>query len=267
VIANDPAGVYDAMAPIYDEQLVGDDWMRSVLWSRYASLFQPGDRVLDVGCGTGIDAISLASRGIQVVGIDISPGMLAKFRQKVAESGLGSSVEIQVMDASEVGSLPPASFDGIVSAFAGLNTTPDLGSFASAAARLLRPGGRMVVHMLNRFSLWEWLGAVRRREWAAVRGLGNRDERGFSLEGKSIRLYLYHPREAYRRFFEEEFLLGDARGLGILRPPHTVYRIPQSVAETLGRLELALGRKPPFLNWGRFFVLEMVKRSQPDRSG
>jgi ubiquinone/menaquinone biosynthesis C-methylase UbiE len=51
---------YDAIAAGYDEQVRGDDWMRRKLHASFVRAFRPGERVLDVGCGTGIDALFLA---------------------------------------------------------------------------------------------------------------------------------------------------------------------------------------------------------------
>ncbi len=57
--------------------------MRNLLWERYARLFRPGDAVLDVGCGTGIDALFLARSAVRVVGIDASPSMIAQARARL----------------------------------------------------------------------------------------------------------------------------------------------------------------------------------------
>jgi SAM-dependent methyltransferase len=164
------------------------------------------------------------------------------------------------MDLSEIASFPPEGFDGIISAFAGLSTTPDLSSFAENAARLLRPGGRMFLHMLNRTSLWEWLGCVKRGEWSAARRLGCQAERDFAIGGRAVRHYLYAPEDAYRRFFAGRFALTSAYGLGCLRPPHTVRRVPRPVVEALEKLDPVAGKHPPFVKWGRFFVLELARR-------
>ncbi len=254
------AAAYDAIASSYDDMLAGDGWMRSILWSRYARLFRPGDRVLDIGCGTGSDGLFLAGQGVRVLGVDVSRAMVDCLREKARATKVEDLVEARVMDLAEINSLEAAGFDGIVSAFAGLSSTPDLVPFAESAAILLRPGGRMVVHMLNRSSLWERLGATKRRDWAAAREVGRKAEREFTIGGTPVRHYLYLPEEAYQRFFQPHFLLTSAFSLGCLRPPHTVRRVPLSIARPLGQLERFVAHHRPFLNWGRFFVLEMVKR-------
>ncbi len=254
------ASAYDAIAEDYDRQIRGDEWMRRRLWDHYTRTFQAGQRVLDVGCGTGIDAIFLARRGVHVTGIDLAPEMIAHLRAKVARQGLTASVDAFVMDVAHLSALPRSAFDGIISAFAGLNTLPDLAPFAADAARVLRPGGRLILHLLNRFSLWEWLGLLARRRWGAARRLSQQTERPFMVGGQPIRHYLFSPSEAYRRFFAPHFRLCRCYSLGVLRPPHTVQRIPSPLVETLGKLEQRLGSHRPFVNWGRFFVLDMVRR-------
>src|SRR5258708_38881552 len=168
--------------------------MRSLLWERYAKLFRPGDAVLDVGCGTGIDAGFLARTGVRVMGTDASPSMIAQARTKVGVDPFKELVELRVLDIREIGSLPVAGFDGIVSAFASLSTVADLEAFAQQAASLLRPRGAMVLHLLNRSSLWDWVGLVRHGRVRAARRLGRHVERNFVIGGRPVRRYLYHAR-------------------------------------------------------------------------
>lgn len=233
--------------------------MRSVLWERYEHLFQPGQTVLDVGCGTGIDAVYLASIGRHVIGIDASPAMIAEARARISDL-VSDRVEFRLMDATEIGSLPEGSVDGIISVFASLSSVDDLERFAAAAAGLLKPRGKMVLHLLNRWSLWEWLGLVKARRWQEARRLGRNPDRNFNISGRPVRHRLYHAREAYTRFFANRFELRRAYGLGILRPPHTIQRIPASVVSELQRLEPMVRARRPFRNWGRFFVLELERR-------
>lgn len=233
--------------------------MRGVLWDRYERLFKPGQTVLDIGCGTGIDAVYLAWIGICVIGIDASPTMIAEARAKVSD-WFNDRIVFRVMDATEIGSLPEGSVDGIISAFASLNTVDDVAGFGAAAARLLKPGGTMLLHLLNRWSLWEWMGLIRTGRFDEARRLGRNQERNFNISGRPVRHRLYHARDAYTRCFAAHFRLRRAYGLGILRPPHTVQRIPAAIVNELQQVEPMVRARRPFRDWGRFFVLELERR-------
>lgn len=250
---------YDAIAPGYDAQVEGDAWMRSALHGSYARVFHRGDRVLDVGCGTGIDAVFLAGLGARVTAIDFSPAMIARCQARVASAGLEARVEARVLSIERLDSLRGVPFDGLVSAFASLSTLPDLGQFARDAATLVRPGGHLVLHLLNRFSVWEWLGYLRHANWAAARQVGHVRERDFSVGGRAVRHTLYFPGEAYRRFFAADFALRAAYGPGWLRPPHTVRRLPAGVGRALGRVDVRFSGWPLLQNAGRFFVLDLER--------
>lgn len=256
------SAAYDAIAAEYDRQLEDDAWMRRMLWRRYAQLFRPGDHVLDVGCGTATDAVFLARRGVRVTGIDVSAAMIARASAKVARQGLAGMVQLAVLDIADVPSLPAAKFDGIISAFAALNTLPTLTRFADDAARLLRPRGRMVVHLLNRSSLWEWTGLVVHGRWAEARRLGRRQERAFGVGGQPVPHYLPRADDAYARYFSPHFRLCRAYGLGITRPPRPLPGVPEAALATLSLLDALIGPYHPFIDWGGFVVLELERSGQ-----
>jgi ubiquinone/menaquinone biosynthesis C-methylase UbiE len=252
---------YDAIAADYDAQVSGDDWMRRALHAHYAHVFRPGQRVLDVGCGTGIDAVALARRGVRVLGVDGSAAMITQLNAKVADEQLSDMIQARVTRIQDLATLDEATFDGVISAFASLNSLPDLSGFANDAARLVRPGGRVVLHMLNRFSVWEWFGYVARREWSAARAVGALHSRTFCIGGEAVQHSVYYADEAYSRFLARSFVKRGAYGLGALRPPHTVRRIPTPIVATLERLDVRLGGLPLLRNAGRFFVLDLQRRA------
>src|SRR4029453_11663262 len=125
------AAAYDSIAAQYDDLVAEDFWMRRVLWAHYTEVFQPGAQVLDVACGTGLDTLFLAAHGIQVTGIDISPQMIAQLQVKAQHHALTERIAAHVDDVVSLRSWPAVSCDGIISAFAGLNTVSDLGTFAA----------------------------------------------------------------------------------------------------------------------------------------
>jgi 2-polyprenyl-3-methyl-5-hydroxy-6-metoxy-1,4-benzoquinol methylase len=252
---------YDAIAAGYDEQLRGDDWMRRALHAHYARVFRPGQYVLDVGCGTGIDALFLASLGIHVLGVDASPEMIDRARAKFSQARIGGLVEAQVLHIESLGQLHARGpFDGIISAFASLSSVPDLTGFARDAAALVQPGGRVILHLLNRFSLWEWLGYLAHHDGQSARRVGHQTKRNFVIGGQAVTHSLYFARHAYARFFNTHFVLRDAYSLGALRPPHTVKRIPYPIVRALEQLDLHTGRIPLLRDAGRFFVLDLERR-------
>ena len=253
------SAAYDAIAGEYDRQLEDDAWMRRILWRRYSKVFRPGHHVLDVGCGTGTDAVFLARRGVRVTAIDVSAAMIAQAATKVANHGLTAMVEVDVLDIGELACLPASEFDGIISSFAALNTLPTLAQFATEAARLLWPHGRLILHLLNRSSLWEWTGLVAHGRWVEARQLGRRQERVFGIGGQPVQHYMPRADDAYARYFAPHFQLCHAYGLGITRPPSPIRHVPAGALAALGRLDALIGPYHPCIDWGRFIVLEMVK--------
>jgi 2-polyprenyl-3-methyl-5-hydroxy-6-metoxy-1,4-benzoquinol methylase len=254
---NTVAAAYDAIAESYDESVSGDRWMREILWFSYLRSFQPGDTVLDISCGTGIDSLFLASKGVEVVAIDISLGMIEQLDRKAAERGLADLIESKVMDAGQLADHHPRQFDGAVAAFAGANTLASLESFADDLSRLLRPGGRAVVHMLNRFSLWEAVGKAAKGDLHGAVKVGRATDRTFVIGGIPVVHRLYDPDEARRTFERHGLIVDRARGLGILRPPHTMNRIPRKAVSALDAVEARVRGLRWLRSMGRFFVLEM----------
>jgi 2-polyprenyl-3-methyl-5-hydroxy-6-metoxy-1,4-benzoquinol methylase len=98
-------------------------------------------RICDLACGQGIVARELAARGAQVVGVDRSAEMLALAQSYEACQPLG--IHYVHDDAQRLGTLPDASFDGVVCNMA-LPDIADLPAAAHAIARVLAPGGWLV---------------------------------------------------------------------------------------------------------------------------
>lgn len=252
---------YSAVAPSYDRVTAEDAWMRRVLHDRYRALFRPGERVLDLGCGTGLDTLFLAALGLRVTALDVSPGMIEALRAKLAPAGLADRVEARVGDAAGLGEWPAGAFDGVVSAFAALNTLPDLAGAARGLARVLRPGGRAVLHLLGRPGGWERLGRAARLRLGEARRLRERRWLEAVVGGVPVRHRLYRADEAAAEVAAAapDLRLRAAYALGFLWPRRAGRAIPLPVAHALGRAEARLGRRRPFLGLGRFVVLELEK--------
>lgn len=102
---------------------------------------QPGERVLDLGCGTGGVAELLARPGVTVAGIDLAPGLIEIARARAEERGL--SIDYSVGDCENL-DVADASFDAVGSSV-GIMFAPDHEATASELARITKPGGRIAL--------------------------------------------------------------------------------------------------------------------------
>ncbi len=103
---------------------------------------RPGERALDLACGTGDIAFAVAANGARVVGLDITPRMLQLARRKPG---------VAAFLAGDMTSLPfkPRTFDLVTTGY-GLRNVPDLTAAIDEIARVLRPGGRLLSLDFNR---------------------------------------------------------------------------------------------------------------------
>ena len=106
-----------------------------------------GKRVVDVGCGGGILAEALASRGAKVTGIDLADKPLKVATLHGMESG--SAVEYRLVSAESLADELPGAFD-VVTCMEMLEHVPDPASTVRACARLAKPGGLVVFSTINR---------------------------------------------------------------------------------------------------------------------
>ena len=106
-----------------------------------------GKRVVDVGCGGGILAESMAERGAAVTGIDAGEGAIATARAHARQSDL--AVEYQCTTAEAFARLHPGGFD-LVTCMELLEHVPHPASLVSACAALARPGGEVIFSTINR---------------------------------------------------------------------------------------------------------------------
>jgi len=106
-----------------------------------------GRQVLDVGCGGGLLAEGMARRGARVLGIDLAPEALAVARLHALETG--EAVEYRQVPVETLAESAPAGFD-VVTCLEMLEHVPDPSAIVAALARLVRPGGHVIVSTINR---------------------------------------------------------------------------------------------------------------------
>lgn len=239
---------FDSLAPLYDAAFTSTAigrWLRGRVHARLNLRFQPGQSVLELGCGTGEDALHLANQGVRVTATDISSQMLAAARAKLGDHPLVRLVELDLhelmLEPGETsspswrsglagGSSAPAPtlgdeevFDGAFSNFGALNVLSDWRPLARWLASRVRPGGIVALGVMGPLCLWEigWHGlhlnfrtATRRLRAPAL----------FQPGPSAEPLRIYYP--SIRRLqsdFSRWFRRVEIDSLGLFLPPSDVY--------------------------------------------
>jgi phosphatidylethanolamine/phosphatidyl-N-methylethanolamine N-methyltransferase len=131
---------YARWAPVYDAAftLVMNPGRKAAA----AAVNRLGGRVLDVGVGTGLE-LPMFDSNVRVVGVDLSEPMLEIARKRVARQNLSNVEDLRVMDAMNL-QFADGAFDVVVSPFV-ITTVPDPHRTLDEMARVLRPGGEIVI--------------------------------------------------------------------------------------------------------------------------
>src|SRR6266700_21194 len=143
------SAAFDSIAARYDEQWTHTTvglLQREAVWRHIDPLYRSGETILDLGCGTGEDALHLTRAGVHVSAIDASPEMVSVARRR--------GVDARVLPIEKLERLNGVC-DGAISNFGALNCVSDPEKLRGPLARLIRPGGHLAVCFIGRFCLWE----------------------------------------------------------------------------------------------------------------
>jgi SAM-dependent methyltransferase len=190
---DDLAAAYDA---VFTSSALGRR-LRALTWKRLDAALGACRRVVEIGCGTGEDALHLAQRGVDVLATDPSAAMLRVAAEKAAKAGCARRIEFRCVPMERLGAeLSGRRFDGMWSNFGAINCVPKLASVVAELAALLEPGAPLAWVVLGKHVPWEWA-------WFLARG---------------------NPRKAFRR---------QRRGGAVWRGLRVVYPTPAELARTL----------------------------------
>ena len=254
-VAADYDGVRGNNAAIQD--------MRAEMWGWLDATFAPGSRLLDLGCGTGLDAVRMAHLGHRVTATDWSPEMVRRTKERARSEGLAGSMRVIAVGAHELQRLAEdGQYDGAYSNLGALNCVPDLAGLARECARLLRPGGTLVFTVIGRICPWEVGYYLLKRRWARVQVRFARGSTAVSLNRRTVWTRYYTPREFYRPF-TGQFRLSHYRGICVFVPPPYLVAFRERHGpwyQWLWRIDRRTAGWPALRALGDHFLIMMRKR-------
>ncbi|MEO8055501.1 MAG: class I SAM-dependent methyltransferase [Acidobacteriota bacterium] len=248
-----PAAVraFEALAPGFDAAFEG--WtsvaaQRRAVRRELLGAFPPGARLLELGGGTGEDALFLAGAGRAVHVTDGAPAMVARTRAKACSASLDGLVTAERVALEELetwavsravaGASP---FDGAFSNFASLNCVTDHASVARGLAHVLPPGARALLVVFGPASPAEVAVLILRGRFRAAFRRFSRAPAPARVAGETFTVTYPAPR-AFAAAFAPWFALRETTGIGVFVPPSSaepwISRVPLAVAlaEALDRV-------------------------------
>lgn len=221
------ASPFDTLAETYDADFTTSGigrLQRKRVWKYLLPLLNESERplnILEINCGTGEDAIQLASMGHSVIATDASDAMIAKANEKIGGAAipiLGLQFHTCSFDQLK-NSFRGQKFDLVFSNFGGLNCIDKkaLGQLRDDLRSLLRPDGKFFFVVMGNCCIREMIHFGIRGKWkSAFRRF--KPVVDFSVNGDSMAVYYYSP-AALKAAFSPTFKLLQKRPVGLFIPP------------------------------------------------
>jgi ubiquinone/menaquinone biosynthesis C-methylase UbiE len=251
------ATAFDDLAHDYDASFTHTALgarLRALVWERCDASFRRGQTILELGCGTGEDAVWLARNGVRVVAIDPAERMLSVARAKAARA----QVDLAEFHCMPMEAAPRIfaedRFAGVFSNFGAVNCVDDLAALVRGLALICTPGARLLWVVMGRYVPWEWAWHVfRAQPRKAIRRL---HENGVDWRGLRIR---YPTPRQLGRILQPHFAVVRIAPLGCILPPSYagawLERSPRTLA-ALTTIERSLQRLTPLASYADHFIIE-----------
>ncbi len=242
---------FDGVADRYDEVFTTSRIglaQRASVWRELERTFHAGDCVLEIGCGTGVDACFLADRGVHVLACDSSSRMIAITTRRLINHHHAGRVQPQILAAEEIRTLRGAEpFDGVFSNFGALNCVQNIPALAKDLAPLVRPGAAVLLCWMGPCCLWEIFWYLAQAKPAkALRRLHRGGSSALLSGGGYVHVH-YPSLHSLARAFSPEFSLESIKGIGVAVPPSYLESAANRFPRLLRTAELVdsfLGRCP-----------------------
>jgi ubiquinone/menaquinone biosynthesis C-methylase UbiE len=252
------AAEYDAMADTHPVVI----WMRDRIRGMVEAQLSPGDSVLEINAGSGLDALYFASRGYRVHATDVAPGMLEALAEKAQRPEAGGRLTFEAVSNSELDTVAGGPYDLVFSNLGGLNCTDDLGAVTRHLLGLLTPEGKTVLVVMPPLCPWELLQAFRGHIGTARRRL-SREGTLANVGGAQVRTW-YHAPHKLERALGPAFETVALRSFCTFSPPSYFdgfVRRHSGITQTLMRLDDRLAAMPGLRSIGDFYALASRKAS------
>jgi SAM-dependent methyltransferase len=259
---------FDNVAEDYDHHITGNRMnmlLRNRSLAQLRRTFATSRSLLEIGCGSGMETLPLLIEGHELLCVDISPKMLETVRAKARAEGCSERLRTRQLRASELGTLRhefrAGEFDGGYSTYGALNCEEHLEPIPPALHALLRPDGRFVAGVYNRWCLFEILGYSLSGQ--PTRAFG-RTHRPVPVGSSRFCVDIFaHSTSDFRRLFAPWFGVDRVEAIPILLPPSDLVGYAEKFSRHFDRLaswDRSVGSRWPLRELGDHFLMTFARR-------
>ncbi|HKS59880.1 MAG TPA: class I SAM-dependent methyltransferase [Thermoplasmata archaeon] len=259
---------FDNVAEDYDRHITGNRinrLLRDRSLARLRPLFEGRKRLLEVGCGSGMETLPLLREGHEIVAFDISERMLRVVEGKARAEGLGERLTVVQGAARDLtgrlGTETSGRFDGAYSTYGAMNCESDLRPVRDGLAGVLVPGAPLLLGIYNRWCLTELVGYGMTLQFGRAFGR-SRNPVPVGASRFCVDVFAYSAAEIVR-LFRPSFVSERMEGVPALLPPSDLAPYAERFSRrfaTLARWDAGLGVHWPFNHLGDHFLLTLRRR-------
>lgn len=237
-------------------------WMRRVVHEIYLSNFKPGDKLLELNSGTGIDAMFLAGQGIYVHATDLSENMINAINEKIKSQNAEKFVSAKLCPFDKIGEIEESNFNGAMSNFGGLNCINNFEKLSDDLSGKIKPGGKFIAVVMNKYCPWEIIYYILKFNFKEAFRRFKREGIYAGLGNEKIWTYYFSP-SGFSKDFKKNFIIKKIYTLGLYTPSPYMFgiynRFPYFVKLMMKIDELVKGLFP-FNRLGDHFIMILERK-------
>ncbi|MBN1679809.1 MAG: methyltransferase domain-containing protein [Anaerolineae bacterium] len=268
---------FDRAAKVYDATYASPSdsghgnalmgWLRDQHTAVLRDLLPDNASLIDIGSGTGEEAIKLVAAGYSVLGIDISPAMIRQAQTKAAVHGLRRGISFRQLEAGKLDTLDERGpFQGAYAGLGTLNTEPNLPGVAKGLHGLLEQNAPFVATVMNRRCLFDILYHLRRLKPGQTMKRHTDWHEGWASGGVTALVRFLTP-SAFAAAFEPYFVVESVRAFPLWLPPvymHEVYCDNPARFQRAERRDERMRSWPVLRGLGDHFLMVLRHTMPPD---
>ncbi len=253
---------FDKIAGEYDVKDNANEilqWMRNIVHKIYLNNFCPGDKILELNCGTGVDAVFLAQNGMNITATDISSNMVNIAQNRAKNARLEDRISVQTLSFSEISAIDKTGFDGVISNFGGLNCINDFEKLSSDLTAKLKPGRKFIAVVMNKFCPWEIFYYMLKLDFKNAFRRFNKNGTEAELNGSKVKTFYFFPKE-FGNKFSKHFIIEKIYALAYYTPPpymFGMYKRLKPLVKLFMKLDELVKGIYPLNRMGDHFIIVM----------